>query len=75
MRIAENYALKDILFFSGIRKLEILMNLLKVLAYQIGQEVSYGSIAKDFGMSTQTIESYIKILEKAFIVFRLPPYN
>lgn len=75
MRIAENYALKDILFFSGIRKLEILMNLLKVLAYQIGQEVSYGSIAKDFGMSIQTIESYIKILEKAFIVFRLPPYN
>lgn len=51
------------------------MNLLKVLAYQIGEEVSYGSIAKDFGMSIQTIESYIKILEKAFIVFRLPPYK
>lgn len=75
LQITENYALKDILILSGIRKLEILMNLLRVLAYQIWQEVSYGSIAKEFGMSIQTIESYIKILEKAFIIFRLPPYN
>lgn len=50
------------------------MKLLKVLAYQIGQEVSYASIAKDFGMSIQTIENYVDILEKAFIIFRLSPY-
>lgn len=51
------------------------MKLLKVLAYQIGSEVSYGSIAKDFGMSIATIENYVDILEKAFIIFRLPPYS
>lgn len=75
IRIAEDYTLKDILIFSGIRKSEILMRLLKVLAYQIGQEVSYASIAKDFGMSIATIENYIDILEKAFIIFRLSPYS
>lgn len=74
-RIAEDYTLKDVLIFSGIRKSETLMRLLKVLAYQIGQEVSYGSIAKDFGMSITTIENYIDILEKAFVVFRLTPYS
>lgn len=50
------------------------MKLLKVLAYQIGQEVSYASIAKDFSISIQTIENYVDILEKAFIIFRLSPY-
>ena len=50
------------------------MRLLRILAYQIGQEVSYASIAKDFGMSIATIENYVDILEKAFIVFRLMPY-
>jgi predicted AAA+ superfamily ATPase len=74
-RIAEDYTLKDVLTFSGIRKSETLMKLLKVLAYQIGQEVSYGSIAKDFGMSIATIETYVDILEKAFIIFRLQPYS
>ncbi len=74
-RIAEDYILKDILIFSGIRKSETLMKPLKVLAYQIGQEVSYGSIAKDFGMSIATIENYVDILEKAFIIFRLTPYH
>jgi predicted AAA+ superfamily ATPase len=74
-RIAQDYTLKDILSFSGIRKSDMIMRLLKVLAYQIGQEVSYAGIAKDFGISLQTIENYIDILEKAFIVFRLQPYS
>jgi predicted AAA+ superfamily ATPase len=73
-RIAEDYTLKDVLIFSWIRKSETLMRLLRILAYQIGQEVSYASIAKDFGMSIATIENYVDILEKAFIVFRLMPY-
>lgn len=73
-RIASDYTLKDVLTFSGIQKSDTLMKLLKVLAYQIGQEVSYASIAKDFSISIQTIENYVDILEKAFIIFRLSPY-
>jgi predicted AAA+ superfamily ATPase len=62
------------MLFSWIRKSETLVRLLKVLAYQIGQEVSYASIANDFGMSIQTIENYVDVLEKAYIVFRLNPF-
>lgn len=73
-RIMEDYALKDVLIFSGIRKSDKIMLLLRALAYQIGQEVSYQELSRSFGLSIQTIESYIDILEKAFIVFRLCPY-
>lgn len=72
--IAEDYAMKDILAFEGIRKSDNIMKLLKALAYQIGQEVSYKELAQNFGLSIQTIDRYIDILEKAFIVFRLQPY-
>ncbi len=72
--IAEDYAMKDILAFEGVRKSDNIMKLLKALAYQMGQEVSYKELAQNFGLSIQTIERYIDILEKAFIVFRLQPY-
>lgn len=72
--IAEDYAMKDILAFEGVRKSDNIMKLLKALAYQMGQEVSYKELAQNFGLSIQTIERYIGILEKAFIVFRLQPY-
>ena len=72
--IAEDYAMKDILAFEGVRKSDSIMKLLKALAYQMGQEVSYKELAQNFGLSIQTIDRYIDILEKAFIVFRLQPY-
>ncbi len=72
--IAGDYAMKDILAFEGVRKADNIMKLLKALAYQMGQEVSYKELAQNFGLSIQTIERYIDILEKAFIVFRLQPY-
>ncbi|MEK7175579.1 MAG: ATP-binding protein [Patescibacteria group bacterium] len=72
--IAEDYSMKDILGFEGIRKSDTIMKLLKALAYQMGQEISYKEIAQNFGLSIQTIDRYIDILEKAFIVFRLQPY-
>ncbi|MBI2030035.1 ATP-binding protein, partial [Candidatus Kaiserbacteria bacterium] len=72
--ITDDYAMKDILAFEGLRKSDTLTKVLKVLAYQIGSEVSYAEIAQNFGVTQKTIERYIDILEKAFIVFRLPPY-
>lgn len=72
--IAEDYSMKDILAFEGMRKSDTLVKVLKVLAYQIGSEVSYGEVSNKFGVSLKTIERYIEILEKAFIVFRLQPY-
>ncbi len=73
-RIAQDYSMKDILSFHQIRKADKLVLLLKSLAYQIGSEVSYNELANALGISRQTIEQYITILEQAFIIFRLEPY-
>jgi predicted AAA+ superfamily ATPase len=73
--IAKNYLYKDVLKYQDIKKPEILENILQALALQIGNEVSYNEMANLIGVDKKTIENYINILEKAFIVFKLKPYS
>lgn len=73
--ITRSYLFKDILSYEGIRKPEILEKLVIALAAQIGSEVSYNELANTIGIDKDTITKYIDILEKAFIIFRLPPYS
>ena len=70
--IADGALYKDILTFGGIRKSDILMRLVQCLALQIGGEVSYGELAATVGINKATVETYIDLLEKTFVVFRLP---
>ena len=72
--LCESYLFKDILEFQKIKNSEILYSLLKALALQIGSEVSYNELSNIIGIEKKTIERYIDLLEKNFIVFRLPPY-
>jgi hypothetical protein len=65
---------KDILEFQDVRNPAVLSNLLRILALQIGQEVSFSSLAQELGMNSRTVERYIDLLEKNFILFRLPPF-
>ena len=69
--ISSNYLFKDILNFDGLRKAEIVRNLLRLLALQIGQEVSYSELATQLGIDRLTVQKYINILEQCFIVFKL----
>jgi len=73
--ITRSYLFKDILSYEGIRKPEILEKLVIALAAQIGSEVSYNELANTVGIDKDTITKYIDILEKAFIIFRLPPFS
>lgn len=73
--ITRSYLFKDILSYEGIRKPEILEKLLIALAAQIGSEVSHNELANTVGIDKDTITKYIDILEKAFIVFKLPPFS
>jgi predicted AAA+ superfamily ATPase len=66
---------KDILSWQKVRKPEKLKMLVQALAFQIGQEVSYNELGKTIGMDNQSIENYVDLLEKNFIVFRLPPLS
>jgi len=73
--LASSYLYRDILSFSEIRKPEILDNLLLALALQIGSEVNYNELAQTIGVNKITIQKYIDILEKGYIVFRLNSFS
>ena len=73
--IANDYLFRDILKIDTVRKPIILEKLVRLLALQSGNQVSYNEIAQKLEVSRQTIMQYIKILEQAFIIFRLPPLS
>jgi uncharacterized protein len=70
--LASSYLYKDILALSGIKKPVVLEKLLRALALQVGSEVSYNELAGLLRVSATTVEAYIDLLEKAFVVFKLP---
>lgn len=69
--LADSYLYKDILSLERLRKPEALNKLVQSLALQIGSEVSYNELSGMTGLDTKTVERYIDLLEKCFIVFRL----
>ena len=73
--LANNYLYKDLLAYKGIKKPEILQKLVKALALQIGSEVSYNELSNLIGIDKVTVENYINLLEKCFVVFRLDSYS
>lgn len=74
-QIASSYLFKDLLSYNGIRKPELLEKLLKALAFQIGNQVSYNELANMLQVDKNTISTYIDLLEKAFVIFRLQPFS
>ena len=72
--ITRSYLYKDVLQYRQIKNPELLEKLLQALALQVGNEVSYNELANLLGLDKKTVATYIQILEKAFIVFRLRPY-
>src|SRR5690606_6271522 len=66
-----SYLYKDLLTWENIQKPDKMERLLQALAFQVGSEVSYNEIGQWVGLDNQTVERYIGLLEKAFIVFRL----
>lgn len=73
--LAESYLYKDILMYEGLKKPTAIKKLLQALAFQVGSEVSLQELGQTVGVDPKTINTYIDILEKAFIVFRLAPLS
>lgn len=73
--LSSRYLYQDILEFENIKRAEVLVQLLRLLALQIGQLVSYHELANTLKISSQTVERYIDLLEKAFVIFRLTPFS
>ncbi|MCD4710176.1 MAG: AAA family ATPase, partial [Bacteroidales bacterium] len=73
--LVDSYLLKDILGFDRLRNPKQLLDLLKLLAFQVGHEVSVHELAKKIGLNTRTVERYLNLLEKGFVIYRIGAYS
>jgi len=73
--LAQQYLYKDVLVWKDIRRPELLDKLLKLLAFQIGSQVSINELARSLGVKSETVRSYIDLLEKSFVVFQLKSFG
>lgn len=73
--IRNGYLLKDILQMENVKDSLFVMNLLKLIAFQIGNDVSYNELAKNLSTTVKTVQRYLDILEKAFVIFRLQGFS
>lgn len=73
--LSDSYLYKDILSLDNVNKPDKLVRLLKALAMQIGSQVSYNEVGNMIGLDSKTVEKYVDILEKCFIIFRLGSFS
>lgn len=69
------YLLKDILTLDGLKNAAKMKDLLRLIAFQMGSEVSYDELGKQLGMSRNTVEKYLDLLSKVFVVYRLGAFS
>lgn len=75
MELHNSSLFKDIFEFQRIKNPIVLRDLLKALALQLGSEVSYHELSNLLGIDKKTVERYIDLLEKNFLIYRLSPYT
>ncbi len=73
--LANSYLLKDLLAFENIRNASKLRDLLRLLAYQIGNEVSLHELSRTLSMSRATVERYLDLLAKVWVIFKVEPFS
>jgi uncharacterized protein len=73
--LVDSYLYKDLLMLNTLKKPDKLIKLLQALAYQVGSQVSYNEIGNLIGLDFKTVETYIELLEKAFVIFRLNSFS
>lgn len=73
--IINSYLLKDILVFEGIKHADKIYDLLRLIAYQLGKEVSLQELANQLQMSKNTVTNYLDLLSKVFIIFKVEGFS
>jgi len=72
--LSDSFLYKDLLLLEDVTRPVLFEKLLKALALQLGSEVSFNELSRLTGANHQTVEKYITLLEKAFVIFRLPAF-
>jgi len=75
LKITESYLFKDVFSFQKVRRSQVLVNLAKALAYQIGSPISENELSKRLGIDRKTVMKYLDILEQTYVIFRVYPYS
>ncbi len=75
LEMVNSYLLKDVLSLENIKKPQTLIRLLKLLAFQVGSEVSLNELAQKLGHDVKTIDRYLDILEKSFVIKSLSGFS
>jgi len=73
--LASSYLYKDLLMLDKINKPAMLEKLVQALAWQVGSEVSLDEISRLLAIDRKTVEKYIDLLEKAFVIFQVPAFS
>ena len=75
MELVEGYLFKDVIAFESLRNSDKIRRLLMLLAFQVGKEVSLSELATNLGIARQTVERYLDLLEKTFVVYKVPGFS
>jgi len=73
--LVNSYLLRDILSFEKLKKSDKLIRLLRLIAFQIGKEVSLPELGQQLGIDKNTVERYLDLLTKVFVIYKLPAYS
>lgn len=73
--ICDSYLFKDVFQLTTVKYTTKIRDLLRLLAFQVGKLVSINELSQQLSINRETVERYIDLLEKAFVIFRLPAYS
>lgn len=73
--LVSSYLMKDILSFEGIRNADKILSLLRLIAFQIGKEVSLHELGRQLGLHKNTVEKYLDLLSKTFVIFSINAFS
>jgi hypothetical protein len=73
--LVANYLYTDVLAHVGVKRSSVITNLVRLLALQVGSEVSYAELASNLGIDRKTVVSYVDLLEQCFVLFRLGAFS
>ncbi len=73
--LANDYLYRDLLEWGKIKKADKILTILRAVAFQIGSEVSFHELSNLVGLDKETVERYLDLLQKAFVIFKLPSFS
>ena len=73
--LRDSYLLKDVIKFENLRNAGKILNLLRLVALQVGSEVSYHELGRQLSMSKNTVEKYLDLLSKAYVLYKLEGFS